>query len=316
MSSSLGFLKSIILYQESLEGNTTKTEELLAAIDQRIFNAMYYENLQLFIDNVLKDVSFKDTLKDKMILYLKKVQNINTAIDTYFFTKPDKFLETEIKSFYTLSSLLENAVSSIINKISIENISIDTNENAKILSLQRDYRNYIKFIFIKKYMESVLTETGFPSLTQGMSGFSHSQKRDAIRWNVEIIRNQKKKAHYEHVFHQVYNPTMDPKKKSLATLYFIKNVNYLQKIEGDYSYTHNMTVREYNPKNEYALQKKDNLYNIRYDINNVKEDEVKRLYIYGYVVSNGKKVFVGFAYYTTEHFRETSRKFLSRFFVW
>lgn len=314
MSSSLGFLKSIIIYQASLEGNMSKTEDLIVAIDQKLFNAIYYENIQLFFDHVLRDVSFKDTLKDNIVLYLKKVQNINTTIDSYFFTKPDNFSETDIKSFYTLSSLLESVVSNTINKINIENISINTSENAYILSLQRDYRNYIKFIFIKKYMESVLTETGFPSLAQGMSGFS--QKRDSIHWNVEIIRNQKKKAHYEHVFHQVYSPIMDPKKKSLATLYFIKNVNYLQKIEGNYSYTHNMTVREYNPKNEYALQKKDNLYNIRYDINNVKEDEVKRLYIYGYVVSNGKKVFIGFAYYTTEHFRETSRKFLSRFFVW
>ena len=314
MSSSLGFLKSIIIYQASLEGNMSKTEDLLAAIDQKLFNATYYENIGLFFDHVLRDVSFKETLKDNMILYLKKVQNINTTIDSYFFTKPEKFLETDIKTFYTLSSSLETSVSNIIDKINIENISINNRENASILSLQRDYRNYIKFIFMKKYMESILTETGFPSVAQGMSVLS--QKKDFIRWNVEIIRNQRKKAHYEHVFHKLYTPVMDPKKKILATLYFLKNVNYLDKVEGDYSYTHNMTVREYNPKNEYALHKKDNLYNIRYDINNVKENELKRLYIYGYVISNGKKVFIGFAYSTTQQFRETSRKFLSRFFVW
>ena len=314
MSSSLGFFKSIIIYQASLEGNMDKTEDLLIAIDQKLFNATYYENIGLFYDHVLRDVSFKETLKDNMILYLKKVQNINTTIDSYFFTKPENFLDTEIKTFYTLSSLLETSVSNIIDKINIENISINTRENASILSLQRNYRNYIKFIFMKKYMESILTETGFPSLPQGGSVFS--QKKDFIRWNVEIIRNQRKKAHYEHVFHKLYAPVMDTKKKILATLYFLKNVNYLEKIEGDYSYTHNMTVREYNPKNEYAVHKKDILYNIRYDINNVKENEIKRLYIYGYIVSNGKKVFIGFAYSTTQQFRETSRKFLSRFFVW
>ncbi len=167
---------------------------------------------------------------------------------------------------------------------------------------------------MKKYMESILTETGFPSIAQGMSVLS--RKKDFIRWHVEIIRNQPKKAHYEHVFHKVYTPVMNSKKKLLAFLYFLRNVTYLEKIEGDYSYTHNMTVREYNPKNEYALHKKDNLYNIRYDINNLKESEVRRLFIYGYIVSNGKKVFIGFAYSTKQQFKETSRKFLSRFFVW
>ena len=124
MSSSLGFLKSIIIYQASLEGNMSKTEDLLAAIDQKLFNATYYENIGLFFDHVLRDVSFKETLKDNMILYLKKVQNINTTIDSYFFTKPEKFLETDIKTFYTLSSSLETSVSNIIDKINIENISI------------------------------------------------------------------------------------------------------------------------------------------------------------------------------------------------
>jgi hypothetical protein len=314
MSSSLGFLKSIIIYQASLEGNMDKTEELLEAINQKLFNSTYYDNIQLFFDYVLRDVSCKDTLKENIILYLKKIQNISSTIDSYFFTKPDNFLETEMKSFFILSSTLETSISNIIEKINIQNISINKTENTYVLSLQKEYRNYIKVIFMKKFMESALRETGFPTSTPRMSGMNY--KRDFIKWNVEIIRNHVKKAHYEHVFHQVYTPVMDPKKKTLATLYFLKNVNYLEKIDEDYSYTHNMTVREYNPKNEYALQKKDNLYNIRYDINNVKENEVRRIYIYGYTTSNGKKVFIGFAYYTTEHFRETSRKFLSRFFVW
>lgn len=312
MSSSLGFLKSIIIYQASLEGSMEKTDALLTAIDQQVFNPVFYENMQLFFDHVLRDVSFKDTLKDNMILYVKKVQNINTTIDSYFFTKPELFLELDIKSFYTTSALLENVANNTIEKITVENISINTTTNEYILSLQRDYRNYIKFNFFKKYMENVLLEINATIDGKPINKYI----REYIKWNVEIIRNQKKKAHYEHVFHQLYNSTMDPKKKQLATLYFMKNVNYLEKIEGQYSYTHNMTVREYNPKNEYALQKKDNLYNIRYDINNVKETEVKRIYIYGYTISNGKKTFIGFAYYTTEHFRQSSRQFLSRFFVW
>lgn len=254
MSSSLGFLKSIIIYQASLEGNMDKTEELLEAINQKLFNSTYYDNIQLFFDHVLRDVSCKDTLKENIILYLKKIQNISSTIDSYFFTKPDIFLETEIKYFFIVSSRLETSINNIIEKINIQNISINREENTYVLSLQKEYRNYIKVIFIKKFMESALIEsalvrTSFPSSTPEMN-----YKKDFIKWNVEIIRNHVKKAHYEHVFYQVYTPIMDPKKKKLATLYFLTNVNYLEKIDENYSYTHNMTVREYNPKNEYALQ--------------------------------------------------------------
>jgi hypothetical protein len=312
MSSSLGFFKSIIIYQSSLEGDMDKTNDLLDAIDRQIFNPTYYENVKLFFDYVLRDVSFKDTLKDNMILYLKKIRNINMIIDSYFFTKPILFLELDIKKFYTISSLLEDVINSTINKITIDNISINTTENDYILDLQRQYRDYIKTNFFKKYMENVLKETDNTSLGASITPFI----RENIKWSIEIVYNQKKRTHFEYIYQQCHNPRMNFGPKKLVTLYFMKNVIHLPKIENNYSWTHNMVAKEYDAKSEYSIHRKENLYNIRYDINNVKENELKRIYVYGYSIINAKKVFIGFAYSTTEQFRQTSRTFLSRFSVW
>lgn len=314
---SLGFLKSIILYQSSLDPNVVKGRELLEAIDNSYFDPIFFQNAESFFNNVLKTRSFKDISKNDMILFEKIIQNTNTTIDSFFYTKPSLFLEEEIQNFYSISSLLLNKVRNVINNLNVENISISSVENQILVDIQEQYREYIQRVFFRKYIENSVNpgSSNGMSSSSGNSSGSFLEKKEYIKWNVEIIYNKKKKPHYEYMFRQFYNSKVMNTPKKLGILYFMKNIEYLPKLE-TYPWTHNMVVREYDAKYDYAIRGKSSLYNIRYDINNVREEDVKRIFIYGYSITNGIKIFVGFAYYTTEHFRQVSPQYLSIFSVW
>lgn len=312
----LGYLKSIIIYQLTLDPNVVKANELLVSIEKRYFDPTFYENGNKFFNNILKTLSFTDISKDSMVLYLKKIQNINTSIDSFFYTKPSTFTEEEIQTFYVISALLNNKVTNVINNLTIENISISKQENEIIKDIQNRYRDYIVNLFFRKYIEdAVSSKTGGDSNIGGGSNTLFSQRKEYIKWDIEIIYNEIKRPHCDYVFHQVCHSKWNNKNKKLGILYFMKNIEYLPKIE-NYIWSHNMIVKEYDAKYDYAIRGKNSLYNIRYDLNNVKKEDLKRIFIYGYSLCRGVKIFVGFAYYTTEHFRQISPKYLSKFSVW
>jgi len=314
----LGFLKSIILYQSSLVPNVVKAKELLEAIDNIYFDPIFFQNAESFFNDLLKTRSFKDISKNDMILFEKIIQNINTTIDSFFYTKPGLFLEKEIQTFYSISSLLLSKVRNVINNLNVDNISISSTENQMLMDIQKQYRDYIQRVFLTKYIENSVNpenSNGIGSSMRGNLNGSFLERKEYIKWNVEIIYNKKKKPHYEYMFRQFYNSKNVDAPKRLGILYFLKNIEYLPKVE-TYPWSHNMVVREYDAKYDYTIRGKNSLYNIRYDINNVREEDIKRIFIYGYSITNGIKVFIGFAYYTTEHFREISPQYLSRFYVW
>ena len=79
----------------------------------------------------------------------------------------------------------------------------------------------------------------------------------------------------------------------------------------DPPYTHNMIVKEINPKLEFSINQKDNIFYIKYDINNMEgfENEVKKIFIYAYSYYKKKKILIGFAFRNNDDYRSSYRKY-------
>lgn len=312
----IGFLKSIILYQISINQNLVKVNELLESIEKEEYNNTFYKNGIEFFESLLQNVSYERISLTQMELELKKYKNINSTIESYFFTRPLYFLEKDIQLFYTLSNAFQTLITNIIYDISIEYKSITVPNLNKTRELQIQYRKYIIQTFWTKFYQNLGNSSSLsPSIGQQQQQTSEETynfpKRVLIKWEVDILYNRPRMSHFGYIYDNFHNELCSSynSKMGKGYLYFITTIKNLPLVK-QLHYDYNIIVREYSERNDFTLQKRNDSFLVHYDLNGLDSFEnVKRIYVYGYTISNRKKNFVGFAFYNNDHFQQSFQKF-------
>lgn len=305
----IGFFQSILLfYQQYYNYSNIKLSEL---IDLQVYTFDFYNIGRAFLIQLLQNKNFIYLTIEEIRLESIKIKTINHSIHSFFYGKPKFFTPQEIQLFYQLSNDLDKKIEQIINDITINCIGLSNIENLKLQSLQQKYRSYLLETFWQKYFENLKIE---PISSSSSSYFNNSQnsilkqKNSVPVWEVEILYNKPKMNHFDFISSQfqLYSSKTEEKKK--GRLSFYGEPSQIRKIENPL-YTHNMIVKEINAKLEFSVNQKDNIFYIKYDINTISFDEVKRIFIYGYTEYKQKKILIGFAYRNNEHYQKIYKKY-------
>lgn len=298
----IGNFQSILLfYQQYYSYTNVKLSEL---IDLQVYTFDFFNTGREFLIELLQNQNFIHLTIQEMNLEFLKIKTVNSSIHNFFYRKPKFFTSQEIQRFFQLSINLEKKIENIIHDIEINSQGLSINENLKLQNLQKNYRSYILETFWSKFYENLKSET--PSVNSTVL-IQRIQKKVPV-WEVEILYNREKVIHFDFISSQfrLYSSKKEEMKK--GRLSFFGDPGRLPKIENPF-FTHNMIVKEINPKLDFSINQKDNIYYIKYDINSISIKSVKRVFIYGYCEYKQKKIFIGFAYRNNDHYREIYQKY-------
>lgn len=302
----IGFFQSILLFYQQYYNYSNPT--LSEFIDLQIYTFEFFNKGREFLIQLLQNKNFIQLTIEEIQLESIKIKTVNSSIHSFFYGKPKFFTSSEIQLFYQISNDLDKKIDQIINDITINYIGLSTINNLKLQTLQQKYRSYLLETFWIKYYENLKIEPVFGNSNINSSIFRQREKRTFPIWEVEILYNKPKMNHFNFISSQfqIYSSKSQEKKK--GRLSFYREPNRLKKISEPF-YTHNMIVKEINPKLDFSINQKDNIYYIKYDINIISFDEVKRIFIYGYTEYKEKKILIGFAYRNNDHYREIYKNY-------
>jgi hypothetical protein len=303
----IGYFRSIVFfYQQYYNYIDLQLNEM---IENGLFDFSFFNQGRDFLIRVLQNNNFITLTVTEMKLELLKIQTINKSIHSFFYTKPKFFISQEVQIFYQISNDFESKLKSIIDNITINYIGISNIDNLNLQSFQRNYRSYILETFWLKYYENLKKEDS----VRGSSGLSiEPVKREKYPiWNIEILYNKPKVSHFDWMSSQFKLYSIKQKDYiRKGKLFFYGFPEQLRELKNP-PYTHNMIVKEINPKLEFSINHKDNIFYIKYDINNMKDEEnnVKRIFIYAYSFYKSKKLLIGFAFRNNDDYQLSYKKY-------
>lgn len=306
----IGYFRSIVFFYQQYYNYINS--ELNEIIENGVFDFNFFIQGRDFLTRVLENNNFITLTISEMKLELLKIQTINKSIHSFFYIKPQFFISQEIQTFYQISNDFEKKLESIINNITINYIGISRTDNLQLQSLQRNYRSYILETFWLKYYENLKKED--PTRSSGGSSLLSIEvaKREKYPiWNIEILYNKQKINHFDWLSSQFKFYSIKEKDNlKKGKLFFYGQPEELRELK-DPPYTHNMIVKEINPKLEFSINHKDNVFYIKYDINNMKGEEhnVKRIFIYAYTYYKTKKLLIGFAFRNNDDYQSSYKKY-------
>lgn len=296
----IGFFQSMLLfYQQYYNYTNIRLSEL---IDSKVFSLEFFDIGRKFLIILLENKNFLRLTIDEIKLEALKIKTINNSIINFFYQKPDFFISEDIQQFYQISTDFEKLVALVILNITVNFIGISSSEIKTLDFLQKKYRSYILNIFWPKFYRNLTNENKnnvFPR---------EGQTKYAPSWNVEILYNKPKINHFHFISSQFQLYTSKKENYKKGRLSFYGEPNRLLKIK-DPIYTHNMIVKEINPKLDFSINQKDNIYYLKYDINTMIIENVRKIFVYGYIEHKQKKIFIGFSYRDNEHYRNIYRKY-------
>ena len=296
----IGFFQSMLLfYQQYYNYTNIRLSEL---IDSKVFSLEFFDIGRKFLIILLQNKNFPRLTIDEIKLEALKIKTINNSIINFFYQKPDFFIPEDIQQFYQISTDFEKLVALVILNITVNFIGISSTEITTLDFLQKKYRSYILNIFWPKFYRNLTNENKnnvFPR---------EGQTKYAPSWNVEILYNKPKINHFHFISSQFQLYTSKKENYKKGRLSFYGEPNRLLKIK-DPIYTHNMIVKEINPKLDFSINQKDNIYYLKYDINTMIIENVRKIFVYGYIEQKQKKIFIGFSYRDNEHYRNIYRNY-------
>jgi hypothetical protein len=289
----------LLFYQQYYNYTNIRLSEL---IDSKVFSLEFFDIGRKFLIILLENKNFLRLTIDEIKLEALKIKTINNSIINFFYQKPDFFISEDIQQFYQISTDFEKLVALVILNITVNFIGISSSEIKTLDFLQKKYRSYILNIFWPKFYRNLTNENKnnvFPR---------EGQTKYAPSWNVEILYNKPKINHFHFISSQFQLYTSKKENYKKGRLSFYGEPNRLLKIK-DPIYTHNMIVKEINPKLDFSINQKDNIYYLKYDINTMIIENVRKIFVYGYIEHKQKKIFIGFSYRDNEHYRNIYRKY-------
>ena len=296
----IGFFQSMLLfYQQYYNYTNIRLSEL---IDSKVFSLEFFDIGRKFLIILLQNKNFPRLTIDEIKLEALKIKTINNSIINFFYQKPDFFIPEDIQQFYQISTDFEKLVALVILNITVNFIGISSTEITTLDFLQKKYRSYILNIFWPKFYRNLTNENKnnvFPR---------EGQTKYAPSWNVEILYNKPKINHFNFISSQFQLYTSKKENYKKGRLSFYGEPNRLLKIK-DPIYTHNMIVKEINPKLDFSINQKDNIYYLKYDINTMIIENVRKIFVYGYIEQKQKKIFIGFSYRDNEHYRNIYKNY-------
>ena len=296
----IGFFQSMLLfYQQYYNYTNIRLSEL---IDSKVFSLEFFDIGRKFLIILLQNKNFPRLTIDEIKLEALKIKTINNSIINFFYQKPDFFIPEDIQQFYQISTDFEKLVALVILNITVNFIGISSTEITTLDFLQKKYRSYILNIFWPKFYRNLTNENKnnvFPR---------EGQTKYAPSWNVEILYNKPKINHFHFISSQFQLYTSKKENYKKGRLSFYGEPNRLLKIK-DPIYTHNMIVKEINPKLDFSINQKDNIYYLKYDINTMIIENVRKIFVYGYIEQKQKKIFIGFSYRDNEHYRNIYKNY-------
>lgn len=303
----IGYFRSIVFFYQQYY--YYKDLQLNEMIENGLFDFSFFNRGRDFLIRVLQNNNFITLTIQEMKLELLKIQTINKSIHSFFYTKPEFFISQEIQTFYQISNDFETKLNFIINNITINYIGISNIDNLELQSLQKKFRAYILETFWLKYYENLKKED--PIRNSGSSSIEVVQREKYPIWNIDILYNKQKLSHFDFLSSQFQFYSLKQKENiKKGKLFFYGLPEELRELNNP-PYTHNMIVKEINPKLEFSINQKDNIFYIKYDINNMEgyENEVKKIFIYAYSYYKNKKILIGFAFRNNDDYRSSYRKY-------
>lgn len=295
-----GFFVMQILATENFQSDTLNSRGKILLQD-------LFDNFVCTSNNLLSldDINLK--------LYI--IESLSSSLKHILYSNGSRFTNKMVENFYSTSSTLFTNMKYLKENIEFNQSSFNNSEFQLLNTYQNNFRNLILNEFWRDYFKVLQNNDLYQELNEIENihtliypHIDKCEKRDII-----VNFHKKKTQFFDHVNYQslFFKDLVENKQQQsqIMHLYFFLQMKKLKE-NTHFQYTHNILANDKNSEYDFQTNYNNPIYHIKYHSNNLRQEDVRNIFIYSYYMNNSKKCLIGFAFKDSDDYMKSFRKFL------